>query len=64
MYSLLVLGIIPGTDIQITFAGWLCLFAVVIGVWFKNTFRVSFESQTAANTVRGLHASQLHRRGV
>jgi hypothetical protein len=30
MYEFLVLGIIPGTDIQITFADWLLILAAVI----------------------------------
>lgn len=32
MYSLLVLGIIPGTDIRITFYGWLMTLLAIITV--------------------------------
>jgi hypothetical protein len=32
MIDLLLLGIIPGTQIQITFGGWLTLLAVVVEV--------------------------------
>lgn len=34
MYSLLVLGLIPGTDIQISFAMWAALATIVLGVVF------------------------------
>jgi hypothetical protein len=32
MYSLIVLGLIPGTQIQINFAMWLIAAAVVVGL--------------------------------
>lgn len=31
MYSLLVLGIVPGTDFRITFSGWLIAVGTLIG---------------------------------
>jgi hypothetical protein len=33
MYEILFLGLIPGTDIQITFAGWLCALAGIIAIY-------------------------------
>jgi hypothetical protein len=64
MYSLLVLGIIPGTSIQITFQTWLNaagIFLAAVILW--RSFRLA---QYGAQTVpvrQPLHATQLHRRG-
>lgn len=49
MYSFIVLGIIPGTDVQITFELWLKLVAVlliimllvVFGIWTYRFFRLT-----------------------
>lgn len=70
MYSLLVLGIIPGTDIQISFQMWLeaaaaasFLFILIKG--FATLLRrpIEVNEQPALEpAVRvPLHASQLHR---
>lgn len=65
MYSLLVLGIVPGTNIQITFQGWLSLFgSLVVAAALAQYYRQNLALQQAAARVRvPLHASQLHHRG-
>ena len=66
MYSFLVLGIIPGTNIQITFDMWLQLAElaiVLIGLAWGITH--SREVRKLAKTVQRrlpLHATQLHLR--
>ena len=66
MYSLLVLGLIPGTNIQITFTTWVELALLGAVTWLvKNRIDVMVSLQALANqqTPRGLHATQIHRRG-
>lgn len=65
MYSILVLGLIPGTHIQITFLVWLAA-AAIVGllvsiVWFAHKRRYS-DLCIAAHYPK--HANQLHQRGV
>lgn len=63
MYSFLVLGLIPGTSIQISFQAWLDMVAAMPIVaaliklcWYRHP-------ATAAASIRQpLHSSQLHRR--
>lgn len=66
MYSFLVLGIIPGTNIQITFQAWMLLFSLVsVGVLLVKLLRLQFDMDTYGDTsaLRApLHASQLHSR--
>ena len=68
MYSLLVLGIIPGTNIQISFSAWMILGVIfALALLIKN--RVEFIDKLEqvieeASPLRGMHATQLHRRGV
>lgn len=60
MYSLLVLGIIPGTDIQISFEAWLVM-AAALGMWmYRNREQLSLRFPAPSNGP--VHASQLHRR--
>ena len=70
MYSLLVLGIVPGTNIQITFTTWLQLALLATAIWIvKNRLDVLVSLQSLADqhtnsqASRGLHATQIHRRG-
>jgi hypothetical protein len=64
MYSLLVLGIIPGTNIQISFQVWLQFASVLTGVVMATVFlRVHRASLSRMlHTRTPLHASQLHSR--
>jgi hypothetical protein len=71
MYTFLVLGLIPGTNIQINFWAWI---VIVIGaafvahrlksrvVAFASTWWHQFDADKA--TRQPLHASQLHLRGL
>ncbi len=60
MYNFLVLGLVPGTNLQITFNTWLYAASLSFAVYFI-AFRLR---RPAAATVRApLHASQLHNRG-
>ena len=66
MYSFLVLGIIPGTNIQITFTTWLQLCAVVVFVWLiRNRVMATYAEQLIVSQLgpRGIHATQVHLRG-
>lgn len=59
MYSLLVLGLVPGTDVQITFQMWLAAMGVLAGLsllvraswrWWRRGRRITesvLESQAA-----------------
>lgn len=39
MQELLVLGLIPGTNIQITFGVWLIVMCMVAGIFFSHALR-------------------------
>lgn len=66
MYNLLVLGLVPGTAIQISFQDWLAMAGLLLAVAvvlrgpikLKRRLRVL---QAAAGRLP-LHASQLHQR--
>jgi hypothetical protein len=62
MYSFIVLGIIPGTDIQIGFTGWLAITALAWPLYKLS--RRQLEQYVLAHQPVGLHASQLHQRAV
>lgn len=70
MYTFLVLGIIPGTDFQITFEMWLeiakslllALFVVYAGSRMYRT--VHLEAQDCILLRKELPASRLHQRAV
>lgn len=65
MYSFFVLGLIPGTNIQITFQMWLLITAAIAAVYAywhylpHPTLRIEIRSPR-----RPLHASQLHLRAI
>lgn len=62
MYSFFVLGIIPGTNIQITFQGWLDIIELAValyGVAWLYRHRRAIKTAFARTT---LHANQLHQR--
>lgn len=64
MYNFIVLGIVPGTDLQITFGAWLKLLevvAIVYGMMRLKTLHQTLFIQTWERVP--LHANQLHRRG-
>ncbi|HVA11447.1 MAG TPA: hypothetical protein VNG32_04775 [Candidatus Dormibacteraeota bacterium] len=65
MYSVLVLGLIPGTHIQISFVAWLALTIIVLlagsVAWLEYKRSLS-ELWLPSHYPK--HASQLHRRGV
>lgn len=63
MYSFLVLGLIPGTNIQISFQAWL---GIMAGLPFAAAFMRPLWHQRLSESVarqrQPLHASQLHLR--
>ena len=64
MYTFLVLGLIPGTNIQISFQAWLDMAAALpfVAAFIKLHL---YHRLTAASDIairQPLHASQLHRR--
>jgi hypothetical protein len=65
MYSILVLGLIPGTNIQISFQAWLAILAVLtlLAPFLKRYVSrlVKFGKETAAS-YEAPHASLLHHR--
>lgn len=69
MYSLLVLGLIPGTNISISFQAWIILM-LGLAIAFKFYRRRVLEYlamwwrslEGIEDTRRVVHASQLHRR--
>jgi divalent metal cation (Fe/Co/Zn/Cd) transporter len=63
MYSFLVLGIIPGTDVAISFQAWLIILAglTVSAMIFQSLLRHIWESANRAVRLP-LPASQLHQR--
>jgi hypothetical protein len=63
MYSLLLLGIVPGTNLQINFQGWLNLTGLIFAGAMLYRLRQQHQRLTMANAPRRpLHASQLHQR--
>jgi hypothetical protein len=65
MDSLLVLGLVPGTNIQISFQAWLAiavtLTAAAMAIWRELKRRGLVEQLTPLRLP--LHANQLHQRG-
>lgn len=63
MYAFLVLGLIPGTNIQISFQAWLYMMAALpfIGALIMLRWHKLAASLQAINR-QPLHASQLHQR--
>lgn len=64
MYSLLVLGLIPGTNIQLSFWAWVALMPLLaaFGLMLKPLARRLVEWGKAVPPRLPLPASQLHRR--
>lgn len=65
MYSLIVLGQIPGTNISLSFEAWIILMALmaVVGFRLRPKIKQIFEEFKGATTPKhGIHASQLHQR--
>jgi hypothetical protein len=61
MYNLLVLGLVPGTNIQITFKVWLDVIGLgIVGFLAYNMYRNNEAAQAFKRVP--LHANQLHRR--
>ncbi len=66
MYSFFVLGIVPGTNIQITFRSWINSVLLVIAVLLSIRLVRLVANQRHTNPQASrfpLHASQLHIRG-
>lgn len=59
MYNFLVLGLVPGTNIQITFKTW--LYALAVALLTYNLYRHT-RALGAVAVRQPLHASQLHNR--
>ena len=63
MYSVLVLGYVPGTNIQISFQAWLVMAGVVGAITTAVFLAHKHRRGLAARWQRlPLHASQLHTR--
>jgi len=62
MYSFLVLGLIPGTNLQITFKSWLVLAGWTFGSAVVYKYRAVLTPEAEAVRRQILHASQLHHR--
>lgn len=68
MYTFIVLGIVPGTNIRITFGDWLQLavliFAAIVTIkLYRKLEPLMFSQLNQLQTERSpLHASQLHQR--
>ena len=61
MYTFLVLGLIPGTNLQITFKTWLDLVGLIIVALLSYKLHNDHLARLPLAR-RPLHASQLHRR--
>ena len=71
MYTFLVLGLIPGTNIQISFWAWIIIMVLVTLGAYRLRHRVTayaskwwHQFDTSDITRQPLHASQLHLRGL
>jgi hypothetical protein len=63
MYSFLILGIVPGTNLQINFQGWLNLAGLVLSTAVLLRLYRQHQLLTTIFAPRlPLHASQLHQR--
>jgi hypothetical protein len=65
MYSFIVLGLIPGTNIQITFSTWIALLVSAVPSYYIVKFWLRYRIFLGQSVrVRiPLHATQLHYRG-
>ncbi len=66
MYSFLVLGRVPGTNLQISFQNWLVLAAVLAFAAIVIKLQITFRSEAYATATSRvpLHASRLHQRAL
>lgn len=65
MDSLIVLGLVPGTTIQITFEMWLQgFFGLILLVSLAYIYRIATYKVELDSSRTALHASQLHRRAI
>lgn len=73
MYTFLVLGLIPGTNIQIGFWGWIIIMSASVIVYkrYKDHLRQyldnwwhQFDDDLEGVPHEPLHASRLHLRGL
>ena len=62
MYSFLVLGLIPGTNIAISFQAWIALGVMLALALPGHRLYVRYHQLVSTAARRPLHASQLHRR--
>lgn len=67
MYNFLVLGLVPGTNITISFHGWLILSGIAMTGYV--IVRYQLHRRTVQRRLGGIqhirvHASQLHQRAV
>jgi hypothetical protein len=65
MYSFIVLGLVPGTNLQITFQAWLLVLAAVLAliVVIRVSYRLIVQlSMETIDVHQPLHANQLHSR--
>jgi hypothetical protein len=62
MYNLLVLGLVPGTNLQITFKTWLDVLGLVVAAYGATSLYRGRFTIGAVNVRQPLHASQLHSR--
>jgi hypothetical protein len=65
MYSVLVLGMIPGTHIQVSFQAWLAVTTILSGIisilWLEHKNK---QNALWLPAHYPKHANQLHQRGV
>lgn len=67
MFDLLVLGLIPGTNISISFQGWLVICGMAITSYVIIRYQLhqrSMQRKLASIQHMRVHASQLHQRAV
>lgn len=63
MDNLIVMGDVPGTDLQITFGVWLGIAGGLIATYLTYKLLSGRRQFAAAFARQPLHASQLHQRG-
>ena len=67
MYNFIVLGIIPGTNIQIGFYAWIILAITLFTLYYlfhKRIMDFFNQPQNELEVRTPLHANQLHYRGL
>ncbi|MGC1177130.1 MAG: hypothetical protein WA843_03605 [Candidatus Saccharimonadales bacterium] len=66
MNSFLVLGQVPGTNIQISFQAWLTILGMllIVAAKFRPHAQRALRQNQADSLRQPLHASQLHQRAL